>query len=254
MILLIIGAVLLIWFLLPVFSHRILNIGNVTGLAVGLVLFLYGLFFVPFNHFIAWFWQKPAGKIIEVIVGLCILAVLVLAVMTMVCMGRGMRTGNAVDLSKGGKTVIVLGCKAIGERPSLMLEERLQAALAYLEAYPDSYAVVSGGQGKDEILTEADVMYNWLVEHGIEPDRLIKEDRSTDTHENLKYCYEILAGSSLGTDIVIVTNEFHEYRALKIAGETGFQAEPLPAKTAWWLFPTYYVREMYGILESWFLQ
>lgn len=257
-ILILVGAILLIWFLLPVFTHRILNIGNVTGIAVSVVLLLYGIFFRPFNSLVAALWRHGAGRVIEIVLGACILAILVLAVLTMISMGKGMRVSDAAQAGGNDakdKTVIVLGCKAMGERPSLMLEERLQAALKYLEQHPSSCAIVSGGQGKDEILPEAEVMYRWLLEQGIDENRLLKEARSTDTHENLLYCYEILTGLHEGwsTDVVIVTNEFHEYRALRIAKEVGFQAEPLPAATAWWLFPTYYVREMYGILEDWFL-
>lgn len=282
-ILICLGVVLLIWFLLPFFTHRILNIGNVTGIIVSLVLLLYGIFFRQVNGLLGAFWQHGIGKVIEIIVGVCILAILVLAAMTMISMADGMRQtaepasgGPKVEINghvisqenvfgsgavSGEKTVIVLGCKALGDRPSLMLEERLQAALSYLKEHPSANAIVSGGQGKDEIMPEAEVMYNWLIENGISKERLIKEERSTDTHENLQYCYDILAEldnnggepSGWSREVVIVTNEFHEYRAVKIARALGFRAQPLPAATAWWLFPTYYVREMYGILEDWFL-
>lgn len=256
LILIIAGVVMLIWFLIPFFTNRILNIGNITGIFVSLVLLLYGIFFSHVNHFIVSLWKWPFGKIIEIILGSAILAILVLAVMTSVCMLKALQEKEAQAGHPQPKTIIILGCKVKGTVPSLMLTERLEAALSYLETSPDSNIIVTGGQGKDELITEADAMYNWLVANGVSSDKILKEDRSTDTQENLKYSMDIinsLDGIKWTSDVVIVTNDFHEYRALKIAEKTGFSASPCPAKTAWWLFPAYYVREMYGILEYWFL-
>lgn len=257
-ILIVIGAVFVIWFLIPGFTSGSFNIGSVTGAAVFAAVLLYGIFFGHVNRFIAWFWHLSYGKAVEIIVGLCLAAVLALACASMVCM-----------LSASGKTaadglnVIVLGCRVKGDRPSLMLEERLEKAYEYLEKNPDSMCVVSGGKGEGELISEAQMMYTWLTDKGIDSGRIICEDTSTDTHENLKNTEEIISLKKMldsqcpsvwDRDVAIVTNEFHEYRALKIAKEVGLNASPVPAGTAWWLYPTYCVREMYGILEDWFLK
>lgn len=270
-ILMIIGAVLTIWFALPFFSNRILNIGNITGLIVGFVILLYGIFFHTANFYIAHIWHFGVGKAVEIIIGLAILAIFVLALLTMISMSKGMKPYTAnyeasenkdadstnTDTAVGDQVdrdIIILGCKIRDDKPSLMLIERLDAGLRYFEAHPGSLVIVSGGQGEDEIAAEADVMHDWLVANGISEDRIIKEDRSTDTEENLAFSRKLLQEINAEDDpVLIVTNEFHEYRALKKAAKLGIKAEALPAKTAWWLFPTYYVREMYGILEDWFL-
>jgi len=249
----IIGIIFIIWFAIPIVVKGIVNIGNITGIILGVLFLLYGIFFHWVNETVVYLWGKYlAAKIIEIIIGLALLAILCLAVLCMIAMGTASgkpTTPNA--------TAIVLGCKVnAGGVPSLMLETRLEAAKEYLENNPESKAIVSGGQGKDETETEASAMYNWLTSHGISADRIIMEDESTDTHENLENCKEIIYSmdsDSLTMNVVLVTNEFHQYRSLKIAEEKGFTASPCVAHTPWWLFPTYYVREMYGILEDWFL-
>ena len=102
--------------------------------------------------------------------------------------------------------------------PSEALAFRLDAALDYLEDNPDTVCVVSGGQGLGESRTEADAMYDYLLEHGLDAARATREDRSTSTAENVRNSAELLEpGSSVG----IVTNDFHLYRALRIAEKNG---------------------------------
>ena len=102
--------------------------------------------------------------------------------------------------------------------PSEALAYRLDAALDYLEDNPGTVCVVSGGQGLGESRTEADAMYDYLLEQGLDAGRVTREDRSTSTAENVRNCAELLEpGSSVG----IVTNDFHLYRALRIAEKNG---------------------------------
>ena len=90
-----------------------------------------------------------------------------------------------------------------------------------------------------------------LTEKGIAQDRLYKEDRSTSTRENLLYSKKIIEEKNLDPQVIIVTNEFHEYRASVIAEHTGIKPSAVCGKTAWWLLPTYYLRELYGIVFEW---
>lgn len=251
-ILILIGIIIIVLFVIPLFRRSSFNIGTITGIGIGAILFLYGFFFAKVNHFIVWFWQKTVGKIVELVIAAILLAIIGLAIATTVCM---IKYASMPAFSNG--TVIVLGCKVNNTTPSIMLGERLNAAYKYLNENPKSHVIVSGGQGKGEDISEALAMYKWLTNKGIDSSRIVLEDTSTDTHENLMNCAKIideLNSSNFRKDnIVIITNEFHEYRSLKQANKLGFFASPYPAKTAWWLFPTFYVREMYGILEYWFL-
>ncbi|MBR1573100.1 MAG: YdcF family protein [Lachnospiraceae bacterium] len=161
-------------------------------------------------------------------------------------------------------TVIVLGCKVYGNKASLMLEERLYAALDYLKINPSSHVIVAGGKGDDEGISEAECMYNWLVDHGINPMRIHMESKSTTTYENLIFAFEIIMEQKLNPNIAITSNDFHLYRALKLVNKCKsnetvrtliesdrFSYGAISAPTAWWLFPTYFVRELYAVLALW---
>lgn len=116
--------------------------------------------------------------------------------------------------------IIVLGAQVRGDRVSVALANRLEAAQEYLAENPRTVAVLSGGQGPGENLTEAQAMYDWLTEKGIDGERLILEDVSTDTWENM-----VNSRAKIGTNRVsvgIVTNNFHVYRGTMLAKCAGF--------------------------------
>lgn len=248
-ILIAVGSIFFIWFLLPVFTNVKPNIGNLTGMGVFALVLLYGIFFEPVNQLIDKCWKNKAGKAILILLAAAVGIIMTLAAVTYGCILHA-AAGQAED----GAEVIVLGCKVNGDRPSLSLLYRMEAALSYLEDNPDSLCIVTGKQGKDEVVTEASVMYRWFTEKGIAEEHLIAEDEASDTQENMAFSKRIL--DELGETeerVVIVTNDFHMYRALRYAEAEGLNACGLSAKTPWWLYPTYVVREMYGILENWFL-
>lgn len=249
-ILIIVSIIFLIWFLIPCFTSVGLKIGNATGIGVFAVLLLYGIFFDQVNQFLARLWKKKWGKVLELVVAVILAAVISLAAVTYGCMLHA--AGKGAD---PGATAIVLGCKVNKTAPSLTLLSRLNAAYNYLTENPESYCIVSGGQGEGEDVTEASAMQEWLIQQGIDPSRIYVEDRSLDTSENISFSHEIIRQHpELSEKTAIVTNDFHMYRALLAAEEDGLDAGGVSADTPWWLYPTYVVREMYGILESWFLK
>jgi len=158
---------------------------------------------------------------------------------------------GGVRSAKPGCTIVVLGCRVNGETPSLMLKKRLNAAIVYANENPDSVIIVSGGQGKGEDITEAECMRRYLVENGIDEQRIIKEDRSVNTDENLKYTAEIIEREGLDPEIVIVTSRFHQYRASLCAKKYGLSSSPVSSNTDAWLAPGYWVREMMALVNHW---
>ena len=148
-------------------------------------------------------------------------------------------------------TAVVLGCRVYGERPSLSLVERLEAAYNYLEENPAAVCVVSGGQGSGENISEAECMYRWLVDKGIDESRIYKEDKSTSTEENIAFSKQVIKEHGLNEDIAIVTSEYHSYRAGIIAEKNDMYFGTASGQTAIWLFPTFYMRELYAILAEW---
>ena len=210
---------------------------------LSIAIIAYGIFFDSINAFTIRLFQKRYGKIV---VGLCSavacgIIITVISIMSLMV--------NATNKANGGNEVlIVLGCKVNGEEPCNMLSERLVAAKAYLDEHEDAVCIVSGGKGADEGISEAECMYNWLVNSGIDGGRIYLEDKSTSTLENIEYSAEIMNKENLGTNVAIATNEFHIYRAGTVAEKNGLTYSAVPARTEWWLVPTYSVREMYGII------
>lgn len=132
--------------------------------------------------------------------------------------------------------------------PSEALTYRLDAALGYLEANPRTRCVVSGGQGFGEVRAEADAMYDYLLEHGLDPARVTREDRSEDTAENIRNSAVLLAP---GESVAIVTNDFHLFRALRIAERNGMAgAAGLAAPSNALYLPQSALRECAAIVKD----
>lgn len=145
--------------------------------------------------------------------------------------------------------VIVLGAKVNGIYPSLSLKSRLDTAVEYLEKYPDSKVIVSGGKGPDEGVSEAKCMYNYLLYAGISKERIIMEDKSTSTKENLEFSSQFIDISK--DSVVIITSDFHVFRSVKIAEKMGYtNVEGQAAPSLWYLIPTNYAREFMAVVKD----
>ena len=146
--------------------------------------------------------------------------------------------------------VVVLGAGVRGTVPSLSLQERINAAYDYLTANPEAIAVLSGGQGPGEEITEAACMYRELAGMGIDGSRLLTETASYSTMENLQFSLKILE-ETLGTrpeQIAIISSEYHLFRAGLFANRLGLESFGIPAKTTW--FPlriNYTLREIVAV-------
>ena len=146
--------------------------------------------------------------------------------------------------------VVVLGAGVRGTVPSLSLRERINAAYDYLVANPNAIAVLSGGQGPGEDITEAACMYRELTNMGIDPGRLLMEEHSASTIENLRFSLELLKNhtGAAPTKIAIVSSEYHLYRAGLFAKELGLSSVGIPARTSWFaLRLNYYLREIVAL-------
>lgn len=248
MVLIVISILGILYFLLPFLVGRILNLGNATGILALLLLLFYSLFMPRIHEFVRNVLKKKAGKIALTAAGVLTGLVIVLAGIETGCMIHAATKAPTEDA-----TLVVLGCRTYGDRPSIMLASRLEAAYEYLTEHPDAVCVVSGGQGADEPISEGEFMYQYLVNKGIEPYRIYRETESTSTRENLLFSKAIIEKEGLNPRIAIVTNEYHEYRASMVAKALDLEYSAVPAKTPWWLFPTYYIRELYGIIYEWVL-
>ena len=146
--------------------------------------------------------------------------------------------------------LLVLGAKVNPNGPSLTLYHRIDAAFDYLTCHPDSIAILSGGQGSDEPITEAKCMYDALVARGIDPARLWMEDQSTNTWENMKFSRALLEErtGSIPDKIALVSSEFHLFRAQLFARRFGFDTVGVPATTSLpFLKVNYFLREAVAV-------
>lgn len=158
-------------------------------------------------------------------------------------------SGFGMSGSDQAKYLIVLGAQMKPDGPSKVLKYRLDAALAYLKDHPECQVVVSGGQGSDEHISEAQGMYDYLVAHGLEPERILLEDQSVNTVQNLLYSAQYFDKEK--DEVLIVTNNFHVFRAVGIARREGYQkVSGLAAPGYWFLLPNNMLREFVGVCKD----
>ena len=158
-------------------------------------------------------------------------------------------SGFGREAEPGLAYVIVLGAQIRQNGPSGTLAMRLDRAAAYLKHNPHTMCVVSGGQGSNEPISEAAGMRDYLLEKGIAPGRILTEDRSTNTKQNLEYSRRLIpaAVKKVGS----VTNNFHIYRSIRLAKSQGFdEAQGIASPSALYFLPNNMLREFLGILKD----
>lgn len=223
------------------------NIGALVCLFFCFLLLLYAFFAPKVNKKIRTIWhQGGAGK--HLLQGLCVVLVLLVLCIIAESILMAIYSHKKAPASSRPPVVIVLGCMARNGKPSTLLQSRIDTAYDYLVSHPECPCIVSGGQGPDETISEAECMYQELVKKGIEPSRIYIEGNSKTTRQNLKYSKELMEKENLGDTAVIVTNGWHEFRAYLIAKDLGLSCGTEGAPTPWWLFPANYTRELMAIV------
>ena len=130
--------------------------------------------------------------------------------------------------------MVVLGAKVNADGPSVSLWDRICGAYEYLEEHPHVIAVVSGGQGTDEPITEAECMYRELVNLGIDPKRIWREEEATSTWENFKFSLDLIEEKTgtRPTKLGVLSSEYHLFRASLFARACDVEFVGIPAKTS----------------------
>ena len=146
-----------------------------------------------------------------------------------------------MSVKKNLDYIIVLGAHVDGTRMTLALLERARRALLYLEENPGTKAVLSGGKGDGENISEAEAMYRYLTDHGIDGDRLIREEESTSTRKI----------GNTDCSVGVVTNNFHVWRGAAIARKCGFrEVIMVPSRYRSWRLFIYIPREILAIIKD----
>lgn len=183
-------------------------------------------------------WVK-AGVCLTVFLGILIFAILEGLIIS------GMGGGQKGNLDY----IIVLGAQVRGDHPSRALRKRIQTAADYLRENSSTVAVLSGGQGPGEDMTEAECMRRELTEMGISENRLMLEERSVSTWENLKFCAELAPVRERKTGLV--TQNFHIYRSMKLAKSQKYaDIYGIAAPSEWQYQPHFMVREAFALAKE----
>ena len=200
-------------------------------LAAGLILYALGI--------------KKFGLLVHLLAGTCCLVLFGMSLFLFIY-------GQLDNAQYDEDVVIVLGAGIRGATVSLPLASRLDEAIRYHQQNPRGVIVVSGGQGYQEEISEAEAMERYLLARGVPKERIIKETNSTSTYENFVFSKEILDKRLPdGYSAVLITNDFHVYRATKIAQRTGISAKHLGAPIKWYIIPVSYAREILAVAHMW---
>lgn len=230
--LLIIGILIIAAFSLTVFED-VFNAGNIAGILGGIYIVTIALLYGRINKtlWLVLFCIAVFGTVITI------------TLMSIIYFkGKTKATDENV--------IIVLGCRVKWDKPSLSLMKRVDSAYEFLSENPKSLAILSGGQGSDEAMSEAQCMKRLLTEKGIDKSRLISEDKSTTTDENIAFSLKLINYLGLDKNVAVATSEYHQLRASMICKRYGLKARPQSSKTKLTVLHVFLLREIFGIIKE----
>lgn len=154
----------------------------------------------------------------------------------------------AKEEKKDLDVIIVLGAQVYEDSPSTVLKYRLDKAIEYLDENENTICIVSGGQGYNEVHPEAMIMQKYMIEKGIKEDKILIEDKSKNTEENIKNSMQYIDSKK---SVGIVTNNFHMYRALQVAKNVGLKnVYGVVAKSDYITLPNNLLREFFAVVKN----
>ena len=157
---------------------------------------------------------------------------------------------NYFPVRKEPDAIIVLGSGLIGDKVPPLLAQRLTKGKTIYEQFEGRpKLIVSGGQGADELTSEAAAMANYLMEQGVQKDAILIENRSRTTFENLTFSKAILEEQGLGKNVLVVTNSFHALRAGVFMRRLKIPGRSVGSKTAFYYLPSAWIRETVGLVS-----
>ncbi len=219
-----------------------LNLGVILTVAAGAFFLLWGIFYKKINEITKKGWPNAIKWIVItiIIIEACLVGFIAFY-------------GQTENVKYNEDAVIVLGAGIRGDRVTVPLAYRLNAAIEYHKKNPEAVIVVTGGQGFQETVTEAYAMEQYLIRKGVDPTKIIKEEKATSTNENMRFTKEILDGYFAGDySVGVITNNFHTYRGVQIAKIEGFKnVYRKPAGLRWYNIAPCYLRESLAVLKMW---
>lgn len=204
---------------------------------LGLPLLLAGLFYAPLCAF---FQSAHAGQALKWALLLVYAALVLFFGLTSLFLYKKGRE----KAPYGADALVVLGCHLYGARPSLTLTRRLDTAIEYLSHSPNTVCFVTGGRNGSETVSEGEAMRDYLLARGVDPSRIVVEDKSTSTYENFRFTVPLIRDRcGEGARVVFTTTAFHTYRAARTAARARLDAAGYSAPGVWYITFNDYLRE-----------
>lgn len=242
----ILSVIFLLWFIAPVF-YRVINPGNILGIAICLILIFRFGFYKKYFKLKARLCSNTAVKVLWRAVQVCCI---IFAVYAAAISGLMIYCSSIPPVENS--TAVVLGAQVRNGKASTPLMQRINAGVKYLNENEDASAVVTGGQGDDEAMSEAECMLENMTGDGIDESRIYVEDKAENTEQNIKYSYEIIKENDLNKNLAVVTDSYHQLRARLIAKKQGINTQIGAINTINNMigllnYPTFFVREWIAI-------
>ena len=243
-ILFLVFAGLFFWFLIPVFFS-----GESVGTWFALVVCALGMAgcagYEPLHRYLAAKGKQKCFRRLSHAACILLVAGTIWAAGITGCMIAGVSAQPPDSV----KVILTLGCQVRGNVPSTALMARIQATSEYMRQHPDTICIACGGQGDNEIRTEASAIAEYLEKQGIDPGRILQEGRSLSTRENLENALAIMEKNGLGNHAVLITDGYHQFRAGQLARQVGITPYAVSAETEWYIFSACYARELLAITK-----
>ncbi|WP_302496439.1 YdcF family protein [uncultured Flavonifractor sp.] len=202
-------------------------------------------------------YYRPYGGRRKPVWLLALLAAVLAALLSFAVLLGVVLSGAHDSITGEPKVMVILGCKVESWGPSILLQDRLDKALDYLEDHPDLTIVASGGQGPDEHQSEAQCMYDYLTDHGVDGNQILLEGQSHNTWENIRFTQALLVQEGIDTSqMLVVSNGFHLTRVRMLwdrAWEGDYTLSTLAAPSSH--IPSrlkMYIREPLALVKSYF--
>ena len=242
----VIAVIFLLWFIAPM-AYGVRHLGTVLGILICLALIFRFGFSKYYMQLKETMLEHGFTKVLLRIIQVGASAFLIYAVVI-----SGLMVYAMVKKPVDNSTAVVLGAQVKPWGPSSLLRQRIDAAQKYLEEHPEAVAVVTGGKGADEHISEAQCMHDELVKAGIAEDRIVMEDEATNTYENIRYSLYMIHELDLNQDLAIVTDSYHQLRARVIAKKADdcLNIGAVNAKNnhvGLAAYPSYFVREWIAV-------
>ena len=233
--------------------HEGRKLSNLFGILLSFVIVAGGVFIFQYDYY-------ATGSEFEVMMHDIFINTVAALYLYLECMIAGVIFAGALaarhEPEKDKDYIIILGCglKKDGT-PTPLLRGRIDRALEFARRQEEQTGkapcfVTSGGKGEDEVISESAAMANYLLENGVPEERIIREDRSTSTFENMKFSKELIESAGEGGKIAFSTTNYHVFRSGLYARRVKMRAVGMGAKTKGYFWPNAAVREFAGLLSA----